>query len=247
MKRNRISILGILALALALAFSLSQAKADSRQHGVRLITAHLLPYSIMGGAQPGFMVEVVKEIERRLGSERPIEFIPWSRSLRLAMREPDYIIFPLTRTQEREPHYQWTINVAPIEMLFVTLDGKPLSLAQAKGLSRISVQQDTPFEQFLELNGFENLLALTDPGPQHIRLMEIGRTEAWFTAKDLAIYTWNEQKAITPLTFGDVVYRSDVYIATSKKFPTRLASDYQRVFKEMIEDGTLEEIMTAYR
>jgi polar amino acid transport system substrate-binding protein len=225
----------------------SPVEADTQQDQVRLITAHLLPYSIQGGAQPGFMIELVEEIERRLGSDRQIKYLPWPRSLRLVKREPNHIIFPLTRTPEREEHYIWAIKVAPIEMVFVTLDGKSLSMAQARELESLSVQQDTPFEQFLKRNGFDNLISLPDAAPLHIRLLQVKRTQAWFTAKDLARYAWLEQRVQEPLVLGDSVYRSDVYIATSRQFPSEVASAYRRAFDVIVRDGGFAAIMQRYQ
>lgn len=212
-----------------------------------MVTSHLLPYAMQGDAQPGFMVDLVKEIERRQGWEHQITFLPWARSLRLVRQESNYIIFPLTRTPEREDDYIWLIKVAPIEMAFVTLEGEPLSLPQARALDRISVQQDTPFEHFLKREGFKNLVSLPDPAPLHIRLLQAKRTQAWFTAKDLARYAWSDQKVDGPAVLGRTAYRSDVYIATSNNFPSEVALAYLRTFEEIVQDGSFTTIMLRYQ
>ncbi len=236
-----------LIVLLSIFLTRSVAMATSLPDEVRLLTAHLVPYSMQGQAQQGFMIELVEEIERRLGSSREINFLPWSRSLRLAKLTPNHIIFPVTRTPEREHDYQWLIKVAPIELVFVTLAGEPLSLVEARALETISVQQDTPFEQFLHSMGFDNLVSMPNAAAYHLRMLQLKRIQAWFTARDLAFYSWNEQQTKVPLVMSDSVYRSDVYIATSKQFPPQLASLYQQTFVEMREDGTLGRIMQRYR
>ncbi len=222
------------------------AQADPSTQ-VRLVSSHLAPYAIEGGEQAGFMVDLVRAIETRLGTERPVRFLPWPRSLRLAKNEANYLILPLTRTPEREPHYRWLLKVAPIEMAFITADREPLSLAEARLLNKISVQQDTPFEHFLQRQGFTNLVRLPDPGPLHLRMLSAGRTQAWFTAKDLAAYTSADTGQDGAVVLGETVYLSDVYIATSLEFPEAVAAAYLRAYQELVEDGSLEAIMGRYQ
>lgn len=221
--------------------------ADADKDRVHLVTANLLPYSIQSSTQSGFMVELVEEIERRIGSDRQIKFLPWGRAQALAKSNANHIIFPLTRTPEREDSYLWAIKVAPIEMAFITLGGSPLSLSQARKLNTVSVQQNTPFEAFLKSEGFENLERLSDPASQHVHLLKLNRSQAWFTARDLANYALRDQVLQSRFVFSENMYISDVYIATSKKFPPDVASIYRKTFDEILKDGSFDAIMQRYR
>lgn len=214
---------------------------------VKLISADLRPYSIQEGGRSGLIADVVIEIERRLGSNRSIDFLPWSRSQRRVMSQPNHLIFPLTRTADREAHYNWLIKVAPIELVFVTLNGTVLSVEDAQKLEKISVHQDTPFEYFLKEHGFKNIVRVHDSFLTHISLLQKKRTQGWFTAKDIAIYWGAETDLKEALTFSEALNVGDLYIATSKVFPKDVALAYQHAFQEMAADGTYAAILDRYR
>jgi len=248
---------GVHATALAFCFyllslginSVATAAPDGTtadDHVITLVTAHLLPYSIRQGREPGLMVELVEEIERRLGTNRPIQFLPWPRAFRNARLSPNHIIFPLARTAEREADFDWAIEVAPLAPVFVTLNGKRLDLAQARQQHAIAVQQNSPFEQYLRQQGFTNLVVTTSAAPIPIRMLRAGRVDAWFTARDLAAYSIREQFVTEPVSYGEPVFTSSIYIALSREFPDPIRQVYRHIFDEMRQDGTYQRILKHY-
>ncbi|TVO72539.1 substrate-binding periplasmic protein [Sedimenticola selenatireducens] len=239
-------VVGLLILLSGSSLNDSAAASDAEVGPIKLVTAHLVPYSIQEGREQGFMVDLIREIERRLGTNRPVLFMPWPRAIRNTRIGPNHIVFPLTRTIEREPHFDWAINVAPIELVFVTLSGKKLTLQQARSLSAIAVQQNTPFEQYLRQQGFTNLVITTSAAPIPIRMLRAGRVNAWFTAKDLASYSMREQFVTETITYSDSITSGNVYFALSKQFPVNLKQAYQETFSAMQSDGTYQKIMDRY-
>ena len=214
---------------------------------IEIVTSDLSPYSIEVGLRPGFMVEVLSLIEQRLNRQSPIHYYPWPRSQMLARSNDNHIIFPLTRTVKREKDYDWAIDVAPIEFVFVGFGYEHLTLAQAKQLDRITVQSSTPFESFLLKNGFKNVVASPHASETHLRLLEHNRVQAWFTAKDLAQYALLDNKKMKGLKISEAMHVERVYFAMSKKFPPSLKAEYIRVFNELREDGTIDYILKQYR
>jgi len=214
---------------------------------VKVVTSELSPYSINVGLRPGFMIEVLFLIENRLGTHRLPHFYPWTRAQMLTQTKPNHIIFPLTRTPEREKLYDWLIDVAPIEYVFVTLNGEILTLEEAKKLRRITVQQSTPFQQFLEREGFTNLIITPNGAETHLRLLKSGRVQAWFTSKALAQYAVRDLKYVSKVKLSLPFKTSRVFFASSKKFPQDLKTAYQRIFSELVEDGTIDHILRQYR
>ncbi|MCW8890255.1 MAG: transporter substrate-binding domain-containing protein [Sedimenticola sp.] len=228
--------------------SLAQASNDQQppSSAIKLVTSHLVPYSIQEGREQGFMVDLVREIERRIGTNRPVLFLPWPRAIRNTRLSTNHIIFPLTRTPEREAHFDWAIKVAPIHLVFVTLDGQVLNLEQARLLPAIAVQQNTPFEQYLRQEGFNNLIVTTSAASIQVRMLQAGRVNAWFTAKDLASYSMKELFVQGPITYSAPITSGHVYIALSKRFPRSLKTLYQQTFEAMQADGTYQQIMSRY-
>lgn len=238
----------LLACLLNLAASGIAGAATASPEGtdITLVTAHLLPFSIQEGRQQGFMVELVREIERRLGTNRPVRFLPWPRAYRDALLSPNHVVFPLARIPEREADFDWAIRVAPLTPVFVTLNGKRLTLQTARQQGAIAVQQNSPFEQYLRERGFTNLVITTSAAPIPIRMLRAGRVDAWFTARDLASYSMREQFVTEPITYSDPVFSVDIYIALSREFPAQLKQAYLDTFEQIKNDGTFARIMGDY-
>lgn len=214
---------------------------------IQIVTSDLSPYSIDVGMRPGFMVEIVLKIEERLGTGRTPQFYPWSRAQKLTELGKNHLIFPLTRTPEREDAYHWLIDVAPIEYVFVTLDGRELTLEEAKKLNRITVQQSTPFQQFLARHNFTSLITTPSASETPLRLLESGRVQAWFTSKALAQYALEGQRFAQKAKMSEPIKTSRVFIASSKDFPADIQRAYQRIFYDLVEDGTIDYILKQYR
>lgn len=221
-------------------------QAFSEEISVRLVSSDLTPYSIEKGAQPGIFVELVREAMHRLGRPAKVEFYPWTRAQKIAQQEDNVILFPLTRTIQRENQYKWLMPVAPMELVFVTAKGRSVNLIEAKKLGRIAVQKSTPAEAYLVKQGFTNLMAFPKAASTNIKLLARGRVDAWFTAKGFAEYLI-KQTGDTNLEFGPVIEQSFFYVATSKDFPEDLFWELQGVLKKMAQDGTLSAILSRYR
>lgn len=214
---------------------------------IQIVTSDLSPYSIDVGMRPGFMVEIVLMIEDGLETGRTPQFYPWSRAQKLTQIRGNHLIFPLTRTPEREDLYDWLIDVAPIEYVFVTLDGRELTLKEAKKLERITVQHSTPFQQFLTRHNFTNLIATPSSSETPLRLLEGGRVQAWFTSKALAHYALEGKSFAQKAKMSHPIKTSRVFIASSKDFPSDVKRAYQRIFYELVEDGSIDYILKQYR
>lgn len=221
-------------------------QAFSEQPAIRLVTSDLTPYSIEKGTLPGIFVELVQEAMRRLGHEVKVEFYPWTRAQKIAEQQDNVILFPLTRTAPREELYQWLMPVAPMELVFVSAQDKPINLIEARKLGSISVQKSTPAEAYLTQQGFTNMIAFPKAATTNIKLLARGRVDAWFTAKGFAQYLI-KQTGETKLQFGPVIEQSFFYVAASKNFPEDLSWELRRVLNKLAQDGTLSNILSRYR
>jgi len=221
-------------------------QAFSEQAPIRLVTSDLTPYSIETGTQPGIFVELVQEAMRRLGREVKVEFYPWTRAQRIAEQQDNVILFPLTRTAQREDLYKWLMPVTPMQLVFVSAQDQAVTLTQARNLGRIAVQKSTPAEAYLVAQGFTNLRAFPKAASTNIKLLARGRVDAWFTAKGFAQYLI-KQTGETDLQIGPVIEQSFFYVAASRDFPEDLAWELRRTLNKLAQDGTLSNILSRYR
>ncbi len=74
----------------------------------RLVTSDLPPFANENQRdKPGFAVEITQAIAAKLGQQVKAEYYPWARAYALSQAEPRVVIIPLTRTPDRQAHFQW--------------------------------------------------------------------------------------------------------------------------------------------
>ncbi len=220
-------------------------QAFSQEMPLRFVTSDLMPYSIEKGKQSGIFVELVEAAISRLNMPYKVKFYPWTRAQSLAQHENNVVIFPLTRTPERENHYRWIFPALPMELVFVTRKGERKTAGPVNGFDRIAVQKSTPAEAYLRRQGYTNVMAFPKAAETNIKLLARGRVDAWFTAKGFAKYMIR-RTAEKGLEIGPVVEKSYFYVAASLNFPEAEAQKLQHVLLELVEDGTLDAILENY-
>ncbi len=120
------------------------------------------PFQFIGteGRLTGFTIEIVREIQKRVGNTDEIHMVPWARGLGHLNTEPNSLLFSMARTAERDSQYQW---IGPITEatygFYVKADStlKIANLEDAKGVGLIGVYRDDVRDQFLTKHGFTNL------------------------------------------------------------------------------------------
>lgn len=209
-----------------------------------IVTGDLPPWSLAG--KSGIMADIVHEIERRLKRNNKSTNLPWSRAQKNALASSNHIIYPLTRTTNRETKYTWIIKVMPSTLAFATIGGKGVGLEEAKKADSVLVHQDSPPFYFLDKHGFKNLQKIADGGKPILRMMEYGRSKIWFAETNIARYVSKGTKLEGKLVFGPPQSSYWMYIAGSKNISKEIVRDYQRVFKTIKADGTFDKIMNKY-
>ncbi len=208
-----------------------------------ILTQDLPPWSY--ACKKGIIVDIVNEIERRIGTHTTIKCLPWSRAQQMTMSGDHYLAFPLARVPKREKDFVWVIDVMPSDLVFASLSGEPVTLAMAKKLKKILVQQDTPPEFFLRANNFKNIHTITDSSLIPI-MLEKNRGDAWFGDMNVTISTVLNTPFDGRMIYGPSVKNNRIYIGASKKTSLALIEKYREVFDEIKKDGTYELIMNRY-
>ena len=55
----------------------------------------------------GLSVEIVREIQKRIGSHEQIRVYPWARAYNLALKEENVVLFSITLTKARKDLFKW--------------------------------------------------------------------------------------------------------------------------------------------
>jgi len=204
---------------------------------------------VKGDALSGVSVEIVREIQKRIGDTTHIDVFPWARAYSMATTTPDFILFATTRTPERESLFRWIGPIFSIKWGFFAMRSKarPLgSLEEAKAGVIIGTYKDDAREQFLKSQGFTNLESSSSQ-MLNIRKLKAGRIDL-LVSTNIGVATMPETAGLKPgdmvnvFTFKEV----ELYIAFSNGSDKATVAAWEKAFKDMQSDGTLAGIQARW-
>ncbi|MBF0323653.1 substrate-binding periplasmic protein [Magnetospirillum moscoviense] len=232
---------GWIAAILALLVGVAPARAEE----LKLVTAHLPPFTMEGTDRPGFAIEMMQEVARRAGLSVSVNFRSWVRAQADAHNGSGVAILPLARTPERENRYTWVGEMFGIEVNFVDVAGKGYSLDAARSLNSVIVQEGTSFVSSLKSAGFGNLITRPDTTTNG-RMLVGGRAEAWYVARLEALWVWKNAGFPGKPTIGPKVEDEKQWLALSPGADPALVERLRAAMASVIADGTRERIIRSY-
>lgn len=144
---------GRVAFAMLFAAAAATAAPDG---GMKILTADIPPMAFMkDGRVTGYCVDVVREIQRRIGDSTAIELQPWARAYRSAQEGANVVLVCPKRTADREHQFKW---VGPLFTSQTNFYARPVdrvriaSLEDAKKLSGVPAPRAGPDEARWQLH-----------------------------------------------------------------------------------------------
>ena len=216
------------------------------QEKMTILTENMPPLNyVKDGVLVGPSVEIVREIQRRVGSRQLIEVYPWARAYKMALEDLNVILFSMTYTKDRYDKFKWIGPLAKKRDILVAKKGLGIAiktLEDAKRVNRIGTLRDDTRELFLKSLGFNNLESVSDEQKNAKKLM-LGRIDLWAYKKpglktvcELAGVDYNQVEEVLHLR------EIELMIAFSKKTPDQIVQNWRDAFNEMTTDGTIIKI-----
>jgi polar amino acid transport system substrate-binding protein len=233
----------ILLFIVSICFLWSQSLAAEK---LTILTENLPPLNYLeNGTLVGSSVEIVKEIQQRIGSTEPIEVYPWARAYKMALEEENVILFGMTYTEDRSNLFKWVGPLATKrDILLARKDASfsITSLEDAKKVERIGTLRDDVRGKLLEKKGFTNLEPVSDE-QKNAQKLALGRIDLWAYKKP-GFRTVCELAEVDPEQFVEVAHlkKSELKIAFSKKTSDTIVARWQQAYDEMAKDGTIQKI-----
>lgn len=201
------------------------------------------------GQLTGFTVEVVREIQSRVGNSDPIQTVPWVRGYKELQAKPNVLLFSVARSAERDPLFEW---VGPLmetnNVIYVKADSKSVirTLEDAKRLERIGVYKEDIRDQYLTHAGFTNLDRSIDEGIM-VRKLMAGRIDAMASSPEGYEQTLRtEGFALSDVKAVLTFMRVQTYLAFSKATPASIVRAWRNALEAMKKDGTFEGLFRKY-
>jgi polar amino acid transport system substrate-binding protein len=217
-----------------------------RSENMIILTENLPPLNyVEDGVLVGPSVEIVREIQRRVGSNEEIEVYPWARAYKMALEEENIVLFSTTYTKDRHDKFKWIGPLAKKRDILVAKKSSGIeinSLEDAKKVKRIGTLRDDTRELLLKSLGFSNLESVSDE-QQNAKKLILGRIDLWAykipglrTICDLSGVNYDEFKEVYHLR------EIEVMIAFSKNYPDQIVQKWREAFNEMLADNTILKI-----
>jgi polar amino acid transport system substrate-binding protein len=208
-----------------------------------ILTENLPPLNYVdGGVLVGPSVEIVQEIQKRVGSSVPIQVYPWSRAYKMALEENNVILFGMTYSKVRQDKFKWVGPLATKRDILVAKKDSGIkirTLEDAKKVNQIGTLIDDTRGRLLASYGFTNLAPVSDE-KLNAKKLALGRIDLWAykipglrTVCDLAGVDYNEFEEVYHLR------EIDLMIAFSKKTSDSIVQKWQDAFNALSADGTL--------
>lgn len=233
----------ILLFIVSICFLSSQSLAAEK---LTILTENLPPLNyVENNTLVGSSVEIVKEIQQRIGSTEPIEVYPWARAYKMALEEENVILFGMTYTEDRSNLFKWVGPLATKRDILLARKDDSFSitsLEDAKKVERIGTLRDDVRGKLLEKMGFTNLEPVSDE-QKNAQKLALGRIDLWAYKKP-GFRTVCELAEVDPEQFVEVAHlkKSELKIAFSKKTSDTIVARWQQAFDEMAKDGTIQKI-----
>jgi len=211
-----------------------------------ILTENMPPLNyVENGVLVGPSVDIVKEIQRRVGSHEPIRVYPWARAYKMALEQENVVLFGTTHTEIRDDKFKWIGPLATKRDILVARKGSGIkinSLEDAKKVNRIGTLRDDTREALLKSQGFTNLEPVSDEKMNAKKLI-LGRIELWTykipglrTVCELAGVDYHEMEEVYSLR------EINIDIAFSKKTSDTIVQKWRNAFNDMLADGTMMKI-----
>ena len=211
-----------------------------------ILTENLPPLNyVENGKLVGPAVDMVKEIQRRVGSGEPIQVYPWARAYQMAMEEENVILFCMARTAMRADRFYWIGPVATKRDILAAKRNSGIminSLEDAKRVAHIGTLRDDAKEAFLKDQGFTNLVPTHDD-QRNAKKLFLGRIDLWAT-KIPGLKTICNLAGVDYREIEEVysIRESTISIAVSKKTSDAVLKRWRTAYNDMLTDGTILQI-----
>lgn len=202
-----------------------------------------------GSLVGGIGVEVVWEIQKRIGDTTPIQVVSWARGYSEALEKPNILLFSTARSHGRENLFFWLGKITSIKHILVGKKSKfphPLTEEEAKKLSSIGVVQMDTREELLRAKGFTNL-EFGVSTEHNIKKAQYDRIEV-FASSDTALEVSLIEAGLHPEEYGEIytIAETSLYLAFSLGTDPKILGKWSKGYQEIVKDGTLNVLQKKY-
>ena len=133
------------------------------------------------GKLTGPAVDIVREIQKKLGLGNEIKVYPWKRGYHFVQTKTNQVLFAMTRTEKRETMFKWVGPLAVKKYVFFADKNTNLTIGSLKAAMpyKVGVQTGGVTEEFLRSQNFPAVETVADPS-SNLKKLLAGRLDLWY-------------------------------------------------------------------
>ncbi|WP_234275721.1 substrate-binding periplasmic protein [Billgrantia zhangzhouensis] len=221
--------------------------------GLTFITEEYPPYNYRQDDRlEGISVELLERIFRvtdTARSRKDILYYPWARGYDTALSEPGTVLFSTTRTEQREPLFQWVGPIATDRVTLIARRDSDIRLDDiadviAGGYRIAVIREDIGAQRLQEAGVPDSQVHAAISNVSALRMLERGRVDLWTYSEDVAFWLMNEENLpTTDYVPALTISESDLYYALNPRTDPTLVAKMQEALNRLREDGVLSVIL----
>ncbi len=207
------------------------------------ITEQYKPFNYtQNGTLTGLSPETLRVICENLDIPFEVDVLPWEQGYSRALQEDNAVLFATILNKTRKDLFKWAGPIASFDWIFYSKAQNPLylsSLEDAKSVQKIGVLADYAITQYLQEQGFTNLVMCTNDADAFQKLLS-GEIDLYPSNKLTAQSSLSSLSQLYYAVSERLIIRTDmVYFAFNKQVPDAVVADFQTEIDRMKTNGTM--------
>ena len=217
--------------------------ASNAQQSIRVVTENAPPLQYLSdGEVVGTTTSIVKAVLDKAGLSANIAIYPWARAYKIALTEPNTLLYPVMRNEEREEQLIWIGQLLSMQLGIVKLhSNKAMTLEQfgeVKGY-KLGVMRDDYTHQMLVGMGFieGEDYELFSNIPELLRLLYAEKIDCFIADLNLTQEMANNLGYDSSLLVSEFEFEqiTPLYIAMSKGSSEQLVESLRVALKQIVK------------
>jgi polar amino acid transport system substrate-binding protein len=223
--------------------------AAVRAEKMQLIIQEFAPYGYTNTKTKeiqGYLTEKAQEIIRRSGATSSISSTSLARGLQATKTEENTCLLNLRRTPERENLFTWVGPLTSTDWVLYgrNSDNRTLKTLEDAKPYRIGSYKNSATGLELAELGYKIEFAASDE--ENPNLLMINRIDYWIVAEPRGMYLAHEQGYGADISRVAKYKSIDLYMLCNKEMPKKKIDEFNRINKEIENDGTMQKILRKY-
>lgn len=237
----------MLFAAAALLSSVQANAADEKS--VRIVTTQLPPYVIADNNQlSGVAVEIIAAMSKASNYTKKPEVLPWLRAQAETQENgANTLIFPLSRTPEREPLYRWIGMLFADNLVAVRKTSSP-TISRLNDCRKIGVLNGGPGMAILAKTGLDKITETVKEEAVNLKKLDADRIDCWVSGELIMHHLVKEAKLdIKQFKEIEVLSKIELNLAATRDISDAEANKWGFALENLKKTGAINDMVAKYR